>query len=303
MGNGDEAKAQVEEGISDEVANRLQEKSTALTQMRKQKGKNIPEELASVDDIKSLQMSASHVGLHSASVPGITCMDVKFSDPNLVVTGGNDKTVVVFNNQTEQILSTFKGHTKKINQVIYHPDEDVVVSASVDSSIRVWSVRANQQALNLKVHDASVTGLSLHPLGDFLLSCSLDEHWVFSDIRVGKMLLKVSSAASTQSADGEQTIGGNSIALTAAKFHPDGLIVATGTADSIIKIWDLKSKTNLANFPGHAGQIVALSFSENGYYLASAAEDSTVKLWDLRKLKNFKTLEFEANHEVIAAFS
>ncbi|KAK0073564.1 hypothetical protein PV325_009544 [Microctonus aethiopoides] len=271
-------------GITDDVIQILQDKATVLTQERKRRGRSIPEDLVPADNIRVFQTLASHPSLHSASVPGILALDIHGGDTSKILTGGADKNATVFNKDTEQVVAILKGHTKKVTRVVYHPEEDIVMTASPDTTIRIWNVATSQTTLLLRAHDAPVTGLSLHPTGDYLLSSSMDQHWAFSDIRTGRLLTKVS--------------GPGSQPLTTAQFHPDGLIFGTGTADSQVKIWDLKEQSNVANFPGHTGIITAISFSENGYYLATAAEDSCVKLWDLRKLKNFKTLQLDESYEV-----
>jgi pre-mRNA-processing factor 19 len=71
---------------------------------------------------------------------------------------------------------------------------------------------------------------------------------------------------------------------------PDGLILASGCSDAVVKVWDVKSQKSVAKVEGHTAAVTGLSFSENGYYLATCAADG-VKLWDLRKLKNFKSIE------------
>lgn len=143
---------------------------------------------------------------------------------------------------------------------------------------------SSQTTVLIRSHEGPVTGLSLHPTGDYVLSTSTDQHWAFSDIRTGQLLTKVSDSSG--------------VGLTTAQFHPDGLIFGTGTEDSLVKIWDLKEQSNVANFGSHTGPITTISFSENGYYLATAADDACVKLWDLRKLKNFKTIQLEESYQI-----
>ncbi|XP_062518319.1 pre-mRNA-processing factor 19-like [Corticium candelabrum] len=270
--------------MTEHVIQKLDDTAAVLTAERKKRGKKVPEGLAAADDIRGYKQQSSHSGLHSVSTPGILGLDLCMSNTDRVVTGGADKNAIVFDRKSEEVVATLKGHTKKVTSVLYHPREDVAVTASPDASIRVWSIPTSSCSLIIKAHDSNVTGISIHATGDYLLSSSTDQHWAFSDMKTGRVLAKVADPLSS--------------AVTCTQFHPDGLIFGTGTADSVIKIWDLKEKANVANFPGHTGQITSIAFSENGYYLATAAEDAQVKLWDLRKLKNFKIISLDDGYEV-----
>lgn len=278
-----------EPGMTPDVVKKLQDKAAVLTAARKQRGKSVPEDLVKIDDIKNYTQIASHTGLHSASIPGITCLDLHAQDPALVITGGNDKNAIVFNKDKEQVVATLKGHQKKIEKAIYHPTEpNVCITSSSDATIKIWNVEQQSCQHTILAHEAPVTGLSLHATGDYVLSVSLDEKWAFSDIRSGRTLCRVTVVDEN----------GVSQKLTTAQFHPDGLIFGVGTANGVVKIWDLNEQVNLTNFADHTGAIKAVSFSENGYYLATAAEDSCIKLWDLRKLRNFKTVKLDDKYEV-----
>lgn len=258
--------------ISDEINDpafieKLQSNASALTSDRKTRTKKLQKDLLKSDQMKEFKTVNSFTGLHSASSPGLLCLDISPADDQLLLTGGNDKLAIVFNREREQVIATLTGHSKKVSSVIMHPNSTSAITASSDATIRVWNIQKAETDVILKPHNGPITAISLHPLNDYLLSASTDEQWAFSNLITGKCLLKL----------GDTT---HEHALTAAQFHPDGMILGCGTSDSLIKIWDLKDKQNVANFPGHTGKISALRFSENGYYLATAADDG-VKIWDL----------------------
>jgi pre-mRNA-processing factor 19 len=271
--------------IPDAVKEKLSQKSAILSKDRKKR--QISPNLAQEDAIKEYTVQSSDTGLHKTSPPGISCLDIHPSK-DLIATGGLDSDISVFNTQTRKIVAKLSGHSKRINDVAFHPTDDLIFSCSQDRTVRVWQSDGEgyTAAHTLRTHTDDVVGISLHATGDYLASASHDKSWAFHDIRRGTTLTKIQ--------DPTVTVGFSSIA-----FHPDGLILGTGTKDNAVRIWDVKAQTNVATFEGHTAPVEGLSFSENGYHLATAGGDS-VKLWDLRKLTNFHNIPLTDVHS--AAF-
>jgi pre-mRNA-processing factor 19 len=255
-------------------------RSAELSKERKKR--QAPSTLVTEEDLKEFDVLSSNP-THKASAPGITCIDIHTTQ-ELIVTGGVDKNVVVFDRTHSKIANTLTHHTKRVNEVQFHPSKDVILSCAADKTAVAWAKTGNDYHSShvIKAHSDDVTSLSLHATGDFWVTASLDKTWAFHDLNTGATLAQVQADAG----------------LTTTRFHPDGLILGTGTENSTVKIWDAKTLKNVASFEGHKGKLVDLNFSENGYYLATTAEDNVVKLWDLRKLSNFHSLNLPEDFSV-----
>ncbi|HEV3142575.1 MAG TPA: sigma-70 family RNA polymerase sigma factor [Gemmataceae bacterium] len=66
----------------------------------------------------------------------------------------------------------------------------------------------------------------------------------------------------------------NCVAITA-----DGRKIATGDSDGGIRIWEIDSGAEKANYAGHRGPVRALVFSPDGQHLASGGADTTSLIW------------------------
>jgi WD40 repeat protein/energy-coupling factor transporter ATP-binding protein EcfA2 len=68
----------------------------------------------------------------------------------------------------------------------------------------------------------------------------------------------------------------------AVVFGPQGLIMASGSADSSIKLWRLGGgQLHTQTLHGHNGSVRTLAFAPEGSMLASGGDDHTVRLWNL----------------------
>ena len=78
--------------------------------------------------------------------------------------------------------------------------------------------------------------------------------------------------------------------VTAVQYHPSkGYYLVSGSADSVVKIWDVRRKSCLLSFKGHNKQVTQCSFSPDGKWICAGFGDGEVKLWDIGSRSLLKT--------------
>jgi len=77
-------------------------------------------------------------------------------------------------------------------------------------------------------------------------------------------------------------------------FGPNGLYLATGTKDGIVRLWQANSGQELRKWQAHQDNATTVSFSPDGRYLATGGWDAAVKVWDVQKV-----LQGEANEPLL----
>ncbi|MHC5765564.1 MAG: protein kinase domain-containing protein [Nostoc sp.] len=155
---------------------------------------------------------------------------------------------VVLDRQNWQCVQTLRGHSSMVHAIAISPDGQFLASGSNDNTIKLWQVG---------------TGKLVRQLGRWSSShSSMVNSVAFSPI---------SSNLSYQGESGK----------SAGVADLNRGILASGSWDNTIKLWDVNTGKEIRTLTGHTNWVNSVAFSPDGKFLASGSADCTIKLWQV----------------------
>ena len=262
-------------------------------------------------DVATKQNIATLVG-HTDSVTSVS-----FSpDGTLIASGSDDSTVKLWDVATGTNIATLRGHTYDVNSVSFSPDGTILASGSRDDTVKLWDVATRTNITTLEGHTYDVNSVSFSPDGKTFASGGGDRTVKLWDVATHTNIATleghtggVSSVAfspdgtTLASGTGASTVNGvfvegtvklwdvatsriiailqgHTSSVTSVSFSPDGTLIASGSDDSTVTLWDVATK-NITTLQGHTRRVSSVSFSPDGTTLASGSWDGTSILWDM----------------------
>jgi WD40 repeat protein len=99
------------------------------------------------------------------------------------------------------------------------------------------------------------------------------------------------------------TLKGHKELVFSVAFSSDGKLLASSSADSSVKIWDVPAGKEQTTLNGHLGAVFSVAFAPDDKSVASAGEDMLIRLWDVAGAKEKFALKGHTSGVMAVAFS
>jgi WD40 repeat protein len=183
----------------------------------------------------------------------------------MLVSGGDDKTIKLWDAQNGRLIRTLEGHTAAVRSVAFGRDAQIIVSGSEDKTVKVWDAQNGKLLRSLDSSEA-VLSVTFSPDGLIFASGGADKAVRLWDTRSGNLI---------------RILEGHGATVSSLAFSPDRRTIASGSFDKTIKQWEVQSGGLIRTFEGHTKEVNSIVFSDDGRLLASAGNDGA-KLWSAR---------------------
>ncbi|MCB0060838.1 MAG: NACHT domain-containing protein, partial [Caldilineaceae bacterium] len=204
----------------------------------------------------------------------------------LVSSSGSHGTLYLWDVASGARLFSLSGHQGGVGVVTFSPDGTLIASGGHDGTIRLWDAQSGKPLAILEKHTDWVRALAFDPSGALLISSGLDQSCCYVWQRqVSQAGEKPADAAHYRC---EGTLDGHTMPVLSAAFSPNGALLATGSTDATVILWDVLQRTAIATLPDQGGEVHFVAFSPDGAVLAVNNRLTNINLWDVanRRLIN-----------------
>ncbi|KAI8619628.1 WD40-repeat-containing domain protein, partial [Chytriomyces sp. MP71] len=244
------------------VETALKSKKHELTHGKSIKGEKVTQCIPPSVAVKKLN-------LHDGD---INCIQIN-REGTLLVTGGNDKKVIISDASTGAVKTSLIGCMQAVMSVSFSLKGDLVMATSNDNSVKHTLTGHIGKVFSAKFTDSNR-----------VISGSHDRTLKLWDLNKGycvKTIFTLSSCNDLDLLDG------------------DGTLIVSGHLDNNLRVWDTRSGNLVREVSGlHSGQISSVvvapsesCFSSDGVYVASGSADGALYVWNSESAKVERVLK------------
>ncbi|WP_414622668.1 NB-ARC domain-containing protein [Calothrix sp. CCY 0018] len=210
--------------------------------------------------------------------PGREVWSFAFSpDSKTLATSGADS-IKLWDVWTNECLKTFDDSSAQVRRIAFSPDSKILVGSTDDRTLKTWDVSTGKCLRSVKTAPTAIWAIKFSPDGKTVMSCGTDKIQLWN----------------LPNGEPQMTLHEPHHRIRSLAYSADNKIIAVGSDDQLVRLWDTKTGEPIKTFQGYSNRIwtVAVSpvYQQNTIYLASGSDDGKIRLWNAETGECCKTL-------------
>lgn len=190
-----------------------------------------------------------------------------------LVVAAHSGEVTIWNGMTFNFETIMQAHDVPILALNYSHNDEWLISGDQDGVLKYWQSNFNNVNI-IEAHKDAVRDIAFSPNDSKFVTCSDDSSAKIWNFNNGKE---------------ERTLSGHHWDVKSADWHPDMGLVATGSKDNLLKLWDPRAASCVTTLHGFKHTVSKTRFQTSGMkrMLASTSRDRSCRIFDLRTMRDF----------------